>query len=90
MNFDGFGQLFLVWILFYLIVAIVHIAFAIGVYNDAEKIFGRTKRAPFFVNSIIWMLATLIGGVFVAGIYWAIHHSTLNPYRYTEGEQDEQ
>lgn len=88
MNFGRVEQFLLFWILFYLIVAVVHIAFAVGVYNDAEKLFERTRRKPFLVNSVIWTLATLIGGVFVAGIYWAIHHSTLNPYRYTEEKQD--
>lgn len=88
MNFGRVEQLLIFWIIFYVIIAIVHIAFAVGVYNDAEDLYEKTKRAPFFVNSIIWTLATLIGGVFVAGIYWAIHHSTLNPYKHIEEKQE--
>jgi hypothetical protein len=88
MNFRGFEQLLILWVIFYLIIAIVHIGFAVGVYNDAENLLKETGRKPFFVNSIIWTLATLIGGVFAAGIYWAIHHSTLNPYKNNDQKQD--
>ena len=59
-----------------IIVAIVHIAFAIVVFRDA--IYLRDPRKPIFVGRIIWFLATLIGGVFVAGSYWIMHHSRLN------------
>jgi hypothetical protein len=88
MNFGRLEQFFIVWIIFYLIIAIVHIGFAVGVYSDAEDLYQKTGRKTVFVNSIIWALATLIGGVFVAGVYWAIHHSTLNPNRNNVEKQD--
>ena len=55
---------------------IVHIAFAIAVFRDATNL--SADRKPIFVGRIIWLLATLIGGVFVAAIYWLMHHSRLN------------
>ena len=62
------------WIVvFWVVTAIIHITFAVAVYRDAKSM-----ATPIFVGSVIWMLATLIGGVFVAAIYWAMHHSSLN------------
>ena len=64
------------------IALIVHIAFAIAVFRDATYLRDprnlRAARRPIFVGRIIWLLATLIGGVFVAAIYWVMHHSRLN------------
>ena len=61
---------------------IVHIAFAIAVFRDATYLRDprnlRAPRKPIFVGRMIWFLATLIGGVFVAGSYWIMHHSRLN------------
>ena len=51
--------------------AIVHIAFAIAVFSDANR--SRT----FLVKGWVWTLATLLGGLFVVGIYWVIHHSSI-------------
>ena len=58
------------------ITLIVHIAFAVAVFRDAARL--PASRKPIFVGRIIWLLVTLIGGVFVAGIYWTMHHSRLN------------
>ena len=70
----GFFGLSIFWIVaFWIATIIVHITFAVAVYRDAKR-FG----SPIFVESIIWMLATLIGGVVTAAIYWALHHSSLN------------
>ncbi|MDE0088999.1 MAG: hypothetical protein OXU23_24990 [Candidatus Poribacteria bacterium] len=92
MNFDfsGIGFPFGVgvfWIVaFWITTIIVHITFAVAVYRDAKR-FG----TPIFVESIIWMLATLIGGVVTAAIYWALHHSSLNTSnRSTSTETDKE
>jgi len=58
------------WILF----AIVHLTFASAVFKDAQL-----NRNRLFVLPGVWYIATLLGGVFVAAIYWAMHHSSLNP-----------
>ncbi|MBI5760649.1 MAG: hypothetical protein HZA46_19195 [Planctomycetales bacterium] len=55
---------------------IVHIAFAVGVMSDTAEIERRGGRIV-LVAAIWWTIATLIGGVFVAGAYWVIHHSNL-------------
>ena len=55
---------------------IVHIIFAWVVYKDADKF--AAGRSTIFVGPEMWFLATLVGGVITAGIYWAIHHSRLN------------
>ena len=65
-----------------IIVIVVNIGFAVAVFQDATYLRDprnlRAPRKPIFVGRIIWFLATLIGGVFVVGIYWIMHHSRLN------------
>ncbi len=58
---------------------VLDISFALAVLADARELELRLQRRPFFVGGWIWALATLFGGVFVAAIYWVIHHSTLRP-----------
>ena len=57
----------------------VHITFACGVLLDSRRHVRESQRATFLVPGFVWALATLVGGVVVAGIYWAIHYSTLRP-----------
>ena len=81
-------QILLFSIVFYFLVALINLMFAIAVYFDAKDLFRKTPEGTFFVGAIIWALATLLGGVFVAGLYWVIHHSTLNPNRNYEEKRD--
>ena len=64
------------------IVIIVHISFAVAIFRDATYLRDprnlRQPRKPIFVGRAIWLLATLVGGIFVATIYWLMHHSRLN------------
>ena len=59
-----------------LINAIVHIIFAGGVAKDGGKLH-KLHRETLLVSVNSWAFATLLGGVFVAAIYWFMHHSTL-------------
>ncbi len=71
--FGGFIVVF--WGFFLLLmIAIIHISFAIGVYQDAKL-----RGHAIFVQAEIWLLATVLGGVLVATVYWLMHHSRLNP-----------
>ena len=72
-----FGLWFVIWLGWLLLIAITHIVFAIAVYRDA-RVLDRT-RTLIMAGPGIWCIATLIGGVFTATIYWAMHHSRLNP-----------
>lgn len=56
---------------------VAHIAFAIAVYRDARGLSQSGRLC--LVHELFWGMVTLIGGVFMAAIYWAIHHSRLNP-----------
>ena len=58
------------------IIIIVHISFAVAIFRDATSL--PSSRKPIFVGRTIWLLATLVGGIFVATIYWVMHHSRLN------------
>ncbi len=61
-----------------MLIVIVHVFFAFGVYSDALRL-RRTLRTTILVNPSVWLFATILGGVLVAAVYWILHHSTLNP-----------
>ena len=89
MNFDimspkllnfltGWSQLAALWaIAVAVLTVLIHIIFAVAVYRDAIRL-DRT-RTLIIVGPAIWCIATLLGGVITAAIYWAMHHSRLNP-----------
>ena len=89
MNFDimnpqllnfltGWSQLAALWaITVAVLTVLIHIVFAVAVYRDATRL-DRT-RTLIIVGPGIWCIATLLGGVITAAIYWAMHHSRLNP-----------
>ncbi len=56
---------------------LIHIIFAIAVYRDAVRL--DQTRTLIIAGPMIWGIATLFGGVVTAAIYWAMHHSRLNP-----------
>ena len=79
---DGFlaalGSVTVLWgIVSAVLIILVHIVFAIAVYRDAIRL--DRVRTLIIVGPAIWGIATLVGGVITAAIYWAMHHSRLNP-----------
>ena len=60
------------------VTAFIHIAFGVAVLNDASNLKSSNSKTLQFVSPFFWMLAVLFGGVLIAGLYWLIHHSTLN------------
>jgi len=66
--------------------SVVHLAFAFAVAKDAGRL--PRGRKPKFVGTLIWFLAALLGGPFVAGIYWVIHHSTISPFVYVACKEE--
>ena len=58
------------------IVVVVHISFSVAIFRDATNL--PAPRKPIFVGPSIWLLATLLGGIFVVTLYWIMHHSCLN------------
>jgi hypothetical protein len=75
---DQFGGLaFAFAILSWLLMAVVNVSFAFGVWLDAGDIRRTGRGKLFLVGPSLWALATLFGGVFVAGVYWVIHYSSL-------------
>lgn len=59
-----------------IISAIIHLIFASAVARDAGHLV-KQHRTTYLVSGVTWAFATLMGGVFVAAIYWLMHYSTL-------------
>lgn len=66
-----------VWAIVGVATLLVHFVFAAYVFRDCCQL-RRVGVKPFGPGPIIWFLATLIGGVFVATAYWLMSHSSLN------------
>jgi hypothetical protein len=74
------GELGVVWVLIIAVItAIVHIGFAIAVLIDPGLMWRHLRRKTVLVGAGMWAIATLLGGVWTAAIYWLLHHSTLCP-----------
>ena len=56
--------------------ALINILFAAGIAKDISH-FTQAKVTTQIVPGSVWVLATVIGGVWVALAYWIIHHSSL-------------
>jgi hypothetical protein len=54
----------------------LHFILAIAVWTTARRT-RRTGTELSYFSPFFWGVATLIGGVFVAGLYWVMHHSAL-------------
>lgn len=78
MNFNLSGDLapigILIMVAFWIMTIVIHVAFSLAVYRDA-KLLNRFGTGTVFTGPLIWSWAVLVGGVFVAAIYWVIHHS---------------
>lgn len=59
-----------------LINIVIHVIFAGGVAKDSGRLYA-TGDKTMLVSGITWAFATLLGGVFIAAVYWLIHHSKL-------------
>lgn len=55
---------------------LLHLIFAAGIAKDIGNMAKRGAH-PQFVPGFAWVLATLLGGVFVAVAYWIMHYSSL-------------
>ena len=56
--------------------SIIHIIFAGAVAKDAGDL-TKVGQKTILTTGLVWAFATLLGGVFVAAVYWLLHHSTL-------------
>lgn len=56
---------------------ILHIIFAGAIARDSGQL-SKVGRNTYLVSGVTWAFATLVGGVFVAAVYWFMHYSTLS------------
>jgi hypothetical protein len=84
LNVKGLGELGrllpVVILLWWVIIAVVHLAFAAAIFTDASAI-ARRRGFSTFVTPVIWALAALVTGPLGVLAYWLVHHSTLNPQK---------
>lgn len=79
-------------LIFYLTILIggvsllLHVAFAIAVYVDSERLVNDDKVETALVPGPIWAIATLFGGVLVAIGYWVANRSKIANRK--EGHKD--
>ncbi len=78
-SLGAFPATVLPWLVL-LVPLLINVCFTIGVIIAIRR-HREQGRPPWFVSTEIWALATLVGGVFVAAIYWLIHHSALSTDR---------
>lgn len=55
---------------------LVHLFCAIGVARDSNN-FTRQQIPTQIISPPVWVMASLLGGIIVLALYWAMHHSTL-------------
>lgn len=66
----GFG---IVILAFWALTLIIHVAFAVAIYNDMDELYNEEREIE-LVPELIWILATLLSGVLTVGVYWIVHH----------------
>jgi hypothetical protein len=64
-------------VVYMIALAVVHVGFAVAIASDAGKLQG-DRQGPLITGPFLWTLGTLLGGVFVAVLYWLVNHSTLS------------
>ncbi len=62
--------------MYYILMAIVHLAFAAAVAKEAGRLL-QSRGATILVGPVMWSFATIIGGVWVAAVFWLMHHLPL-------------
>jgi len=77
---EGVIGLSVMWIL---ATAAVHIVFAVGVYRAAAHLRSCGEQV-WFAPAIVWLIATLVGGLLAVAVYWLIHHSQFRAPRRDE------
>ena len=84
----GFGikEMMVVAKIMGLVTIAIHVAFAIGVLRDILAIKPGDRQ---LVGPGVWVVATLLGGVFVAAIYWVMHRSQLRPQADAVSDEDQ-
>lgn len=62
--------------MYYILMAVVHLAFAAAVAKDAGRLL-QSRGSTILVGPVMWSFATIIGGVWVAAVFWLMHHLPL-------------
>ena len=72
------------------LIMLVHVAVVIGcamAIADANRRLEHQGRKPEMLSPILWVLASLVGGILTVALYWGMHFSTLSRTGWSDGEQ---
>ncbi len=73
--------------MYYILMTVVHLAFAAAVAKEAGRLLS-SRGSTILVGPVMWSFATIIGGVWVAAVFWLLHHLPLlqqSNYRAKDG-----
>ena len=70
------AQISTIQLLVLFISALINVLFAGAVAKDAGDL-TENGLPTILVSGLIWAFATLVGGVYIAAIYWFLHHSKM-------------
>jgi len=71
--FAGVGFL---GVIFWIIVLVVNIAFAVAIYKACDELDVSGKKVM-YVDRAIWALSAAVTGLLTVIVFWLIHYSTL-------------
>ena len=76
-NFGDADFAVAIGVIFFILMVIVHVGFALFVLGDAREV-DRDPMRRLFASPFLWTVGVLFAGLFGAVAYWAVHRSAIS------------